>query len=96
MNTITTSPDKIVHRCVAVEFLGKGMSTADIALVRGVSLSSVKSWKRAFRLGGAAALANFAPDDVDQLYNAVVNAIGDVQLRPPLMQSFFHTTKLRL
>ena len=32
------------------------MTTADVALVLGVSLSSVKRWKRAFRLGGAAAL----------------------------------------
>jgi len=56
MSTTTTTADKIVRRRVAVEFLGKGMSTADVALVLGVSLSSVKRWKRAFRLGGSAAL----------------------------------------
>ena len=56
MSTTTTTADKIVRRRVAVEFLGKGMTTADVALVLGVSLSSVKRWKRAFRLGGAAAL----------------------------------------
>ena len=56
MSTTTTSADKIVRRRVAVEFLGKGMSTADVALVMGVCLSSVKRWKKAFRLGGAAAL----------------------------------------
>jgi transposase len=56
MTTTTTSADKIVRRRVAVEFLGKGMTMADVALVLGVSLSSVKRWKRAFRLGGAAAL----------------------------------------
>jgi len=56
MSTTTTSADKIVRRRVAVEFLGKGMSMADVALVLGVSLSSVKRWKKAFRLGGAAAL----------------------------------------
>jgi transposase len=56
MSTTTTTADKIVRRRVAVEFLGKGMTTADVALVLGVSLSSVKRWKRAYRLGGAAAL----------------------------------------
>ena len=56
MSTTTTTADKIVRRRVAVEFLGKGMSTADVALVLGVSVSSIKRWKRAFRLGGAAAL----------------------------------------
>ena len=56
MSTTTTTADKIVRRRVAVEFLGKGMTMADVALVLGVSLSSVKRWKRAFRLGGAAAL----------------------------------------
>lgn len=35
------------------------------------------------------ALANFVPDDADQLY-----AAGDVHFRPPLMQSFFHAAKL--
>ena len=33
MSTITTLADKIVRRRVAVEFLGKGMSMADVALV---------------------------------------------------------------
>ena len=56
MSTTTTTADKIVRRRVAVEFLGKGMSTADVALVLSVSLSSVKRWKRAYRLGGVAAL----------------------------------------
>lgn len=56
MSTTTTSADKIVRRRVAVEFLGKGMSMADVALVMGVSLSSVKRLKKAFRTGGAAAL----------------------------------------
>jgi len=42
------------------------------------------------------ALANFVPDDVDQLYDAVINAVGDVHFRPPLLQSFFHAAKLRL
>jgi len=41
----TTTADKIVRRCVAVEFLGKGMSTADVALLWGVSQSSVKRLK---------------------------------------------------
>lgn len=56
MNTTTTSADRIVRRRLAVEFLGKGVSPADVALVIGVSRSSVKHWKKAFRPGGAAAL----------------------------------------
>jgi len=56
MSTTTTTTDKIVRRRVAVEFLGKGMTMADVALVLCVSLSSVKRWKKAFRSGGAAAL----------------------------------------
>jgi transposase len=56
MSTTTTSADRIVRHRVAVEFLGKGMSMADVALVMGVRLSSVKRGKKAFRLGGAAAL----------------------------------------
>jgi transposase len=56
MSTITTTADKIVRRRVAVEFLGKGMTMADVALVLGVSLSSVKRWKKAHRQGGDEAL----------------------------------------
>lgn len=56
MSTTTTAADKTVRRRVAVEFLGKGMTMADVALALGVSLSSIKRWKQAFRLGGAAAL----------------------------------------
>lgn len=41
-------------------------------------------------------LANFVPDHIQQLYDAVVNAVGDVHFRPPLLQSFFHAAKLRL
>jgi len=42
------------------------------------------------------ALANFVPHDVDQLFDAVVTAVGDVQFRPTLVESFFHAAKLRL
>lgn len=53
MSTTTTTPaDKMVRRRMAVEFLGKGMTMADVALVLGVSLSSVKRWKQAHRDGG--------------------------------------------
>lgn len=58
MSTTTTTPaDKMVRRRVAVEFLGKGMTMAEVALVLCVSLSSVKPWKKAYREGGDAALA---------------------------------------
>jgi transposase len=42
------------------------------------------------------ALANYVPDDVDQLYDAVIQAVGDVHFRPPLLQSFFQAAKLQL
>ena len=42
------------------------------------------------------ALANFVPDDFDHLYDAVVNAVGDVQFRPSLLKSFFHSAQLTL
>ena len=42
------------------------------------------------------ALANFTPDDVDHLCDAVITAVGDVHFRPPLMQSFFQAAKLSL
>ena len=41
-------------------------------------------------------LANFVPDDVDHLYDAVIEAVGDAHFRPPLLQSFFHAAKLNL
>jgi transposase len=56
MTTTTTTADKMVRRRVAVEFLGKGMTMAAVALVLGVSLSSVKRWKQAHRQGGDEAL----------------------------------------
>lgn len=46
MSTTTTTADKIVRCRAAVEFLGKRMTTADVALVLGVSVLSVKRWKR--------------------------------------------------
>ena len=42
------------------------------------------------------ALANFVPDDVDHLNDAVVEAVGDTHFKPPLLQSFFHAAKLHL
>lgn len=42
------------------------------------------------------ALANFVPDDVDHLSDAVIEAVGDTHFRPPLLQSFFHAAKLNL
>jgi putative transposase len=41
-------------------------------------------------------LANFTPDDRDELLDAVVGAVGDVHLDPPLLASFFQSAQLRL
>jgi len=32
-----------------------------------------------------ATLTNFVPDDVDQLYDAVIQTVGDVHFRPPFL-----------
>ena len=41
-------------------------------------------------------LANYLPDTVDDLYDAVVTAVGDVALDQPLLRSFFQSAHLRL
>lgn len=46
MSTTTTTVDKIVRGRAAVEFLGKGMPMADVALVLSMSLSSVTRSER--------------------------------------------------
>jgi transposase len=41
-------------------------------------------------------LANFIPDDVHHLHDAVIETIGDLQFRPQLLRSFFQAAKLPL
>lgn len=41
-------------------------------------------------------LANFTPDDRDELFDAVIEAVGDVHLDPSLLSSFFQSAHLRL
>ena len=41
-------------------------------------------------------LANYLPDTVDDLHDAVVTAVGDVALDQPLLRSFFQSAHLRL
>jgi transposase len=41
-------------------------------------------------------LANFIPDDVHHLHDAVIEAIGDLQFRPQLLRSFFQSARLPL
>ena len=58
MSISITTAETTARRLFAVELLGKGIMTqADVALVVGVSLSTVKRWKQAFDSGGEAALA---------------------------------------
>lgn len=42
------------------------------------------------------ALANFVPDDVDHLEDAVIEAVGDVHFDQPLLRSFFQAAELNL
>jgi len=42
------------------------------------------------------ALANFVPDNVNHLEDAVIEAVGDTHFNPPLLRSFFHAAKLTL
>jgi transposase len=41
-------------------------------------------------------LANFVPEDVDHLHDAVIEAVGDVQFKPQLLRAFFQSAKLAL
>ena len=41
-------------------------------------------------------LANFVPDDVDHLRDAVIEAVGDLEWDQRLKESFFQTAKLSL
>ena len=42
------------------------------------------------------ALANFVPEDVNHLQDAVIEAVGDPHFKPPLLRSFFQAAKLKL
>ncbi len=42
------------------------------------------------------ALANFVPDDMDHLEDAVIEAGGDTHFKPPCLRSFFHANELTL
>jgi putative transposase len=42
------------------------------------------------------ALANFIPNDVDHLFDAVADTINDVHYEPRLLNGFFQAAKLRL
>lgn len=42
------------------------------------------------------ALANFVPDDVEHLQDAVIEAVGDTHFKQQLLQSFFHAAELKL
>ena len=42
------------------------------------------------------ALANFVPDDVDHVEDAVIEAVGDTHFKQQLLQSFFHAAELNL
>ena len=52
----STSSDKMVVRRLAIELLDKRMTISDVALVVGVSESTIKRWKKAFQTGGDAGL----------------------------------------
>ncbi|GAI93730.1 unnamed protein product, partial [marine sediment metagenome] len=41
-------------------------------------------------------LANFIPEDVDELYDAVTTSIGDVRSDGDLIRSFFEHAQLKL
>ncbi|MBX7169063.1 MAG: transposase, partial [Pirellulales bacterium] len=42
------------------------------------------------------ALANFVPDDVEHLNDAVIEAVGDTHFNQPLLRSFSHAAQLKL
>ncbi len=41
-------------------------------------------------------LANFVPDDIDHLYDAVIESVGDLEWNGRLKHSFFQTARLPL
>jgi transposase len=57
MRTKGTAAELEVRRRIAASLFGQKVTLAEIAQLLGVSLSSVKRWKRAFQLSGSAGLA---------------------------------------
>jgi transposase len=41
-------------------------------------------------------LANFVPDDIDDLFDATGNSLNDLHFNQPLLRSFFGWAKLKL
>lgn len=41
-------------------------------------------------------LANFIPDDLDDLHDAVIAAVGNTRFQPTLLRSCFQSAKLNL
>ena len=56
MRTSVTTAERNARRRLAVALLGIRVTLTETAEVLGVSLSSVKRWKKAFQQGGEAAL----------------------------------------
>lgn len=82
-----------VHRSAVRKLHEHGATWLHIAWLPAYApdLNSVEAlWSHA----KYSALANFIPDDFDHLYDAVLNAVGDIQFRPSPLKSFFHAVQL--
>lgn len=82
MSTSVTTADRNARRRLAVALLGNRVTLAETAGLLGVSLSSVKRWKKAFQQGGDAALeikrpagarSRLTPDERHRLRQIVID-----------------------
>ena len=66
-----TAAELEARRLRAADLLANGKKPAEVALLMGASLSSVKRWKRTLRDGGKAALAAVSPPPRESKLNAL-------------------------
>ena len=71
MRTSVTTAERNARRRLAVALLGIRVTLTEIAEVLGVSLSSVKRYKKAFQQGGEAALVVKRPPGASSLLTTV-------------------------
>lgn len=91
MRTSGTAAEREVRRQIAARLFKENFTAAEIARCVDVSISSVKTWKRAWKQGGLAALASKPhPPRPRKLSDQQQAQLVEILLRGPLAAGFFN------
>lgn len=83
-------PDSVVKKALGLAYGSCGMKLNEVALLFGISASTIASWKKKYMVGGKMDIPEIDPDEIERISDMQISKMSDSELK-----SYIHKLELK-